>query len=78
MALDGIRSEQLDNIVLFYIQAEGNALSNEDDDDDKEKNNKELMEDAEACCSGKTEDRYCRVTCYVVENEVYDAKWCGV
>ena len=67
--------------MLLYIQAEGNALFHDDDndnDDDKETNTQGLMEDAEVCCSGKTEDRYCRVTCNVVENEVYDAKWCDV
>ena len=30
------------------------------------------------CCSGRTADRYCRVTCNIIENEVYDSKWCEV
>jgi hypothetical protein len=43
-------------------------LEDEDDSDD----NKEV------CCDGRTGEIYCRVTCKVVENEVYDSKWCDL
>ena len=46
------------------------ALENEDE------SNKEAKE--EVCCNGRKGDMYCRVSCKVVANDVYDSKWCDL
>ena len=32
----------------------------------------------EVCCNGRTGDIYCKVSCKVVANDLYDSKWCDL
>jgi len=42
--------------------------------ENEDRTNNEAVE--EVCCNGRTGDLYCKVSCKVVANDIYDSKWC--